>query len=156
MSLRASALQAPLLLVLVLLLSGRGWAQSPADKCKHLDSCKKCIEGDTGKNVTGCEWMHCGTEKSSCIVRTEAVRESCVVYNSTIMCEAPHATTKQPEIHTSAITPSHLTNSPETRPPGFDVASFIGGIVLVLSAQAIFFFIIKFIKSKDSSYQTLI
>lgn len=52
-------------------------------------------------------------------------------------------------------TSAPLTGSPEFHPPGFDTASFIGGIVLVLSVQAVVFFIIKFIKSKDSTYQTL-
>ncbi|XP_015274089.1 PREDICTED: CD164 sialomucin-like 2 protein [Gekko japonicus] len=48
-----------------------------------------------------------------------------------------------------------LTGSPEFHPAGFDSASFIGGIVLVLSIQAVIFFVIKFLRSKDSTYQTL-
>lgn len=48
-----------------------------------------------------------------------------------------------------------LTATPEFRPPGFNSASFVGGIVLVLSIQAVFYFIVKFLKSKDSTYQTL-
>lgn len=55
----------------------------------------------------------------------------------------------------TTTTSAPLTGSPEFHPPGFDTASFIGGIVLVLSVQAVVFFIIKFIKSKDSTYQTL-
>ncbi|XP_019478320.1 CD164 sialomucin-like 2 protein, partial [Meleagris gallopavo] len=55
----------------------------------------------------------------------------------------------------SSTTRAPLTDSPEFQPPGFDTASFVGGIVLVLSVQAVLFFILKFIKSKDSSYQTL-
>lgn len=55
----------------------------------------------------------------------------------------------------TTTTSTPLTGSPEFHPPGFDTASFIGGIVLVLSVQAVVFFIIKFIKSKDSTYQTL-
>ncbi|XP_010130008.1 PREDICTED: CD164 sialomucin-like 2 protein, partial [Buceros rhinoceros silvestris] len=55
----------------------------------------------------------------------------------------------------TTTTSAPLTGSPEFHPPGFDTASFIGGIVLVLSIQAVVFFIIKFIKSKDSTYQTL-
>lgn len=55
----------------------------------------------------------------------------------------------------TSTTSAPLTGSPEFHPPGFDTASFIGGIVLVLSVQAVVFFIIKFIKSKDSTYQTL-
>lgn len=52
----------------------------------------------------------------------------------------------------------HPTGSPpvpEAHSPGFDGASFIGGIVLVLSLQATAFFILRFLKAKDSTYQTL-
>lgn len=55
----------------------------------------------------------------------------------------------------SSTTHAPLTGSPEFQPPGFDTASFVGGMVLVLSVQAVLFFILKFIKSKDSAYQTL-
>lgn len=52
----------------------------------------------------------------------------------------------------------HSTESPpapDTHSPGFDGASFIGGIVLVLSLQATAFFVLRFLKAKDSTYQTL-
>lgn len=55
----------------------------------------------------------------------------------------------------TTTTSAPLTGSPEFHPPGFDTASFIGGVVLVLCVQAVAFFVIKFIKSKDSTYQTL-
>lgn len=44
---------------------------------------------------------------------------------------------------------------PEAHNPGFDGASFIGGMVLVLSLQAVAFFVVRFLKAKDSTYQTL-
>lgn len=44
---------------------------------------------------------------------------------------------------------------PEAQNPGFDGASFIGGVVLVLSLQAVAFFVLRFLKAKDSTYQTL-
>lgn len=44
---------------------------------------------------------------------------------------------------------------PEPHSSGFDGASFIGGVVLVLSLQAAAFFILRFLKAKDSTYQTL-
>lgn len=44
---------------------------------------------------------------------------------------------------------------PETHSPGFDGASFLGGVVLVLSLQAVAFFVLRFLKAKDSTYQTL-
>lgn len=44
---------------------------------------------------------------------------------------------------------------PEAQNAGFDGASFVGGIVLVLSLQAGAFFVLRFLKAKDSTYQTL-
>ncbi|XP_037737875.1 CD164 sialomucin-like 2 protein isoform X2 [Chelonia mydas] len=71
--------------------------------------------------------------------------------------EPQRAPTKEPEILTPGTTAGPpLTATPEFRPPGFNSASFVGGIVLVLSIQAVFYFIVKFLKSKDSTYQTLI
>ncbi|XP_043388098.1 CD164 sialomucin-like 2 protein isoform X5 [Chelonia mydas] len=70
--------------------------------------------------------------------------------------EPQRAPTKEPEILTPGTTAGPpLTATPEFRPPGFNSASFVGGIVLVLSIQAVFYFIVKFLKSKDSTYQTL-
>uniref|UniRef100_F7FKU0 CD164 molecule like 2 n=1 Tax=Monodelphis domestica TaxID=13616 RepID=F7FKU0_MONDO len=43
----------------------------------------------------------------------------------------------------------------DSHTPGFDGASFVGGIVLVLSVQAVTFFFIRFVRAKDSTYQTL-
>lgn len=51
--------------------------------------------------------------------------------------------------------PAGIPSVPEAHTPGFDGASFIGGIVLVLSLQAVGFFILRFLKAKDSTYQTL-
>ena len=44
---------------------------------------------------------------------------------------------------------------PEAHSPGFDGASFTGGVVMVLSLQAVAFFVLRFLKAKDSTYQTL-
>lgn len=52
----------------------------------------------------------------------------------------------------------HPTESPlvpEAHSPGFDGASFIGGVMLVLSLQATAFFVLHFLKARDNSYQTL-
>ncbi len=37
----------------------------------------------------------------------------------------------------------------------FDLSSFIGGIILVLVLQAGAFFAMRFLKTKDSSYETM-
>lgn len=55
----------------------------------------------------------------------------------------------------TSIYPAESPHVPEANNPGFDGASFIGGIVLVLSLQAVAFFVLRFLKAKDSTYQTL-
>ncbi|NXR12082.1 C16L2 protein, partial [Semnornis frantzii] len=139
-------------------------------ECGELRSCEACTARTTPHNGTSCVWMGCRTpeenpELGSCVHRRVAVQESCVLYNSSALCpalrspteEPPQSHSKEPVTHSpkTTTTSAPLTGSPEFHPPGFDTASFIGGIVLVLSIQAVVFFIIKFIKSKDSTYQTL-
>ncbi|XP_074903689.1 CD164 sialomucin-like 2 protein isoform X4 [Buteo buteo] len=140
-------------------------------ECSELRSCETCTASTPSHNATGCIWMGCGTpeepEMGSCMQRGVAARETCVLYNTSTLCRAalkspteepPWSHSKEPATHSprTTTTSAPLTGSPEFHPPGFDTASFIGGIVLVLSVQAVVFFIIKFIKSKDSTYQTLI
>ncbi|XP_062365222.1 CD164 sialomucin-like 2 protein [Cinclus cinclus] len=138
-------------------------------ECGKLRSCEMCTGRTHPHNGTDCVWVGCGTpeepETGSCVRRGSAVRESCALYNSSTLCRAlkshteepPRSHSKEPVTHPTRTTTTSapLTGSPEFHPPGFDTASFIGGIVLVLCVQAVTFFIIKFIKSKDSTYQTL-
>ncbi|XP_063212250.1 CD164 sialomucin-like 2 protein isoform X1 [Chroicocephalus ridibundus] len=141
-----------------------------AGECGELRSCETCTAGTTAHKGTGCVWVGCGTpeepEPGSCVPRGAAERETCALYNTSTLCRAalkspteepPRSHSKEPVTHSpkTTTTSAPLTGSPEFHPPGFDTASFIGGIVLVLSVQAVVFFIIKFIKSKDSTYQTL-
>ncbi|XP_042296435.1 CD164 sialomucin-like 2 protein isoform X2 [Sceloporus undulatus] len=117
-------------------------------ECKELESCDKCLEGVASQNITNCMWMFCQESQEKpgtgrCVEKGEEAKEKCSFFNITTMCEG-----------TTAGSPP-LTGSPEFRPPGFDSASFIGGIVLVLSIQAVLFFVMKFLRSKDSTYQTL-
>ncbi|KAJ6663406.1 hypothetical protein lerEdw1_009485 [Lerista edwardsae] len=145
--------------------------------CKELGTCEKCIEGNSTLNISDCVWMYCKeSEKESgagsCVGKGEKAKEKCSFYNATTTCKAPKMTTKEPphpttkepprpstkepEVRTPGTTTSSpLTGSPEFHPPGFDSASFIGGIVLVLSIQTVIFFVVKFLRSKDSTYQTL-
>ncbi|XP_053942685.1 CD164 sialomucin-like 2 protein isoform X1 [Cuculus canorus] len=147
-----------------------GSAPTRAGGCSELRSCETCTTGIASHNATGCVWVGCGTpeepEMGSCVQRGVAARETCVLYNTSALCRAalkspteepPRSHSKEPATHSPKTTTTSvpLTGSPEFHPPGFDTASFIGGIVLVLSIQAVVFFIIKFIKSKDSTYQTL-
>ncbi|NXI71761.1 C16L2 protein, partial [Anseranas semipalmata] len=139
-------------------------------ECSELRSCETCTGGTASPNGTGCVWVGCGApeepETGSCVQRGAAARETCALYNTSALCRAlksptkepPRSPSKEPVTHSprpTTTTSAPLTGSPEFHPPGFDTASFIGGIVLVLSVQAVVFFIIKFIKSKDSTYQTL-
>ncbi|NXK75241.1 C16L2 protein, partial [Amazona guildingii] len=141
-----------------------------AGGCHELELCETCVGSPTSHNSTACVWVRCGTpeepEKGNCVRRGAASRETCVLYNTSTQCRALKAPTEEPpRSHSKEPTTTHaprttstsapLTGSPEFHPPGFDTASFVGGIVLVLSIQAVVFFIIKFIKSKDSTYQTL-
>uniref|UniRef100_A0A8C0IQE4 CD164 sialomucin-like 2 protein n=1 Tax=Chelonoidis abingdonii TaxID=106734 RepID=A0A8C0IQE4_CHEAB len=127
------------------LTSGVLWVL--AGECKQLEPCERCIEGDAFQNITGCVWMRCGAaeEPGTCIGKGDAIKETCSIYNVTAVCPGKFLATG----------PRGTCILPLFRPPGFDSASFVGGIVLVLSVQAVFYFIIKFLKSKDSTYQTL-
>ncbi|XP_067399388.1 LOW QUALITY PROTEIN: CD164 sialomucin-like 2 protein [Emydura macquarii macquarii] len=160
-ALRAAALCCALLCAPWLPL---GWA----GECKQLESCERCLEGDAAQNVTSCVWMRCGAAEEpgpgGCIGKGEPIKETCSIYNVTAECparrsptkEPQRASTKEPEILTPGMTTGPpLTATPGFHPPGFDSASFVGGIVLVLSVQAVVYFVVKFLKSKDSTYQTL-
>ncbi|XP_030320366.1 CD164 sialomucin-like 2 protein isoform X1 [Calypte anna] len=144
-------------------------APTRAGGCRELRSCETCTASTASHNSSGCVWVGCGTPEEpgagSCMQRGVAARETCELYNTSTLCpaalkspteEPPRSHSKEPTHPPRTTTSAPLTGSPEFHPPGFDTASFIGGIVLVLSVQAVVFFIIKFIKSKDSTYQTLI
>ncbi|XP_008584554.1 PREDICTED: CD164 sialomucin-like 2 protein [Galeopterus variegatus] len=86
------------------------------------------------------------------MAQAEVVKEGCSVYNRSESCPAAH--------HHPTSEPKTITTGspqvPEAHSPGFDGASFIGGVVLVLSLQAVAFFVLRFLKVKDSTYQTLL
>ncbi|KTG39824.1 hypothetical protein cypCar_00005820 [Cyprinus carpio] len=46
-------------------------------------------------------------------------------------------------------------SGPDFSQASFDLSSFIGGIILVLVLQAGAFFAMRFLKTKDSSYETI-
>ncbi|XP_034269489.1 CD164 sialomucin-like 2 protein isoform X2 [Pantherophis guttatus] len=164
--------------LLCALLCAPALLPSQAGDCKDLESCKQCTEGSPSQNITNCIWKHCqephekpGT--GSCVKNGEALKEKCSFFNTTVSCEErkltttehPHPTTKEPLQQSSkepkvptlgSTTGPPETLPPEFYPPGFNSASFIGGIVLVLSIQAVAFFVLKFLRSKDNTYQTLI
>uniref|UniRef100_F7HFA4 Ficolin 3 n=1 Tax=Macaca mulatta TaxID=9544 RepID=F7HFA4_MACMU len=105
--------------------------------CKQLEVCEHCVEGDRARNLSGCVWEQCQPEEPGhCVAQAEVVKEGCSIYNRSEACPG------SPPV-------------PEAHSPGFDGASFIGGVVLVLSLQAVAFFVLRFLKAKDSTYQTL-
>ncbi|XP_012577463.1 PREDICTED: CD164 sialomucin-like 2 protein isoform X2 [Condylura cristata] len=121
--------------------------------CKHLKLCEHCVEGDRARNLTGCVWEQCQPdEPGHCVTQAEVAKEGCSVYNHSESCPAAHHhPTHGPK---AATTGGPLV--PEAHSPGFDGASFTGGAVLVLSLQAVAFFALRFLRAKDSTYQTLI
>ncbi|XP_015412800.1 PREDICTED: CD164 sialomucin-like 2 protein isoform X3 [Myotis davidii] len=105
--------------------------------CKQLKLCEHCVEEDRAHNLSGCVWEQCQPEEPGhCVDQAEVIPEGCSVYNHSESCPG------SPPV-------------PEAHSPGFDGASFIGGMVLVLSLQAVAFFVVRFFKAKDSTYQTL-
>ncbi|KAL7980445.1 hypothetical protein Chor_001599 [Crotalus horridus] len=110
------------------------------------------MDGCKGAVVVGACWE----DESSCRNEAQAarsfglikVRNSIPEPSELLICQ------RLPIGHCSTTGPPK-TLPPEFYPAGFDSASFIGGIVLVLSIQAVAFFVVKFLRSKDNTYQTL-
>uniref|UniRef100_A0A3Q1M0X2 CD164 molecule like 2 n=4 Tax=Bovinae TaxID=27592 RepID=A0A3Q1M0X2_BOVIN len=121
--------------------------------CKQLKPCEHCVEGNRAHNLSSCVWEQCRPEEPGhCVAQSEVVKEGCSIYNRSESCPAVHHhPTHEPK---TVTTESPLV--PEAHSPGFDGASFIGGVVMVLSLQAVAFFVLRFLKAKDSTYQTLI
>ncbi|MBN3321371.1 FA76A protein, partial [Atractosteus spatula] len=117
--------------------------------CSQLMSCTDCISGDSSMNITGCVWRQCDNGSDTGCVASSGESQGCSLYNDTAMC-------------IGSTVPSSSTDGPPPTEPvpvykqaNFDLSSFIGGIILVLGAQAGIFFIMKFVKSRDSTYETL-
>ncbi|XP_008834989.1 CD164 sialomucin-like 2 protein [Nannospalax galili] len=119
--------------------------------CKHAEHCERCLEVDRAHNLSVCVWEQCRPEEPGhCVAQAEVAKEGCSVYNGSESCPASYHPTHEPKSSTTGSPPV-----PESHNPGFDGASFIGGAVLVLSLQAMVFFVLRFLKAKDSTYQTL-
>ncbi|NXL13565.1 C16L2 protein, partial [Setophaga kirtlandii] len=147
--------------LLCALLCAHGLAPTRAGECGRLSSCELCTAVSNG---TGCVWAGCGTPEEPGLCGNVPCHPftpfplplpSPALKSHTE--EPPRSHSKEPVTHSTrtSTTSAPLTGSPELHAPGFDTASFIGGMVLVLCLQAVAFFLFKFIKSKDSTYQTL-
>ncbi|XP_015204114.1 CD164 sialomucin-like 2 protein isoform X1 [Lepisosteus oculatus] len=123
-----------------------------AGDCSQLMSCTDCISGDSSMNITGCVWRQCDNGNDTGCVASSEESQGCSLYNDTAMCIAPGSTVPS----SSTDGPSPTEPVPVYKQANFDLSSFIGGIILVLGAQAGIFFIMKFVKSRDSTYETLL
>ncbi|XP_018603429.2 CD164 sialomucin-like 2 protein [Scleropages formosus] len=123
--------------------------QTP-DDCGRLDTCDGCISGDPSLNLTGCVWSQCDDGNVTGCVRDGDDSEGCSVLNDTSTCPASDTSTTS-----SAGTDSPTEPGPVYSQAKFNLSSFVGGIVLVLSLQAGAFFAMRFIRTKDSSYETI-
>ncbi|KAI1901741.1 hypothetical protein AGOR_G00037520 [Albula goreensis] len=121
--------------------------QTPVD-CSQMVSCDDCIF----INLTSCVWRQCDNDNNTGCASSSEDIEGCSVYNETSIC--PTSFTPTPNGNSTA-------NDATPEPPpvysqaNFDLSSFIGGVILVLSLQAGAFFAMKFVKSRDSSYETI-
>ncbi|XP_006155381.1 CD164 sialomucin-like 2 protein [Tupaia chinensis] len=119
--------------------------------CEHLQHCESCVGAPPEHNLSGCVWEQCPPEEPGhCVAGAEVLKEACTVYSRSELCPAAHHPTYEPE---AVTTGSPLV--PEAHSPGFHGASFIGGVVLVLSLQTAAFLTLRFLRAKDSTYQTL-
>ncbi|KAG9355569.1 hypothetical protein JZ751_000407 [Albula glossodonta] len=99
-------------------------------------SCDDCIF----INLTSCVWRQCDNDNNTGCASSSGYIEGCSIYNETSICPTNDATPEPPPVYSQA---------------NFDLSSFIGGVILVLSLQAGAFFAMKFVKSRDSSYETM-
>uniref|UniRef100_A0A452HTI5 CD164 molecule n=1 Tax=Gopherus agassizii TaxID=38772 RepID=A0A452HTI5_9SAUR len=135
------------------LLWGAAAAAAAADSCADIKTCNDCV------NTTGCEWIQCNGSNFSC---ANATGLNCTTISQCFcnITNTTSSTASSTPVLSTISTPgtTHATESPPKPAPHkstFDVASFIGGIVLVLGLQAVIFFLYKFCKSKDRNYHTL-
>ncbi|XP_073677377.1 CD164 sialomucin-like 2 protein [Garra rufa] len=115
--------------------------------CSQFDSCNGCISGDPALNLTRCVWQSCNDGNDTrCMSDTEDYG-GCSVYNETGMCQTDGGSTDGGGKDSGS--------GPNFSQASFDLSSFIGGIILVLVLQAGAFFAMRFLKTKDSTYETI-
>ncbi|KAB5530933.1 hypothetical protein PHYPO_G00135030 [Pangasianodon hypophthalmus] len=137
------------LLVQLMTTSSQTADDSAIGDCSQLDSCDQCTSGDPALNLTRCIWRSCDKDNNTrCISDTEDPGE-CAVYNDTSSCPVSASFDDSGSDDSSSDSPQELSQA------SFDLSSFIGGIILVLSLQAGAFFALRFLKTKDSSYETM-
>ncbi|XP_026883280.1 CD164 sialomucin-like 2 protein [Electrophorus electricus] len=133
-----------LLLIQLKMTSSQTEDDSTKEDCSDLDSCDRCTSGDPELNLTRCVWRNCDNDNNTGCISDMDEAGGCVVFNEKDSC---------PVIQAEDDTPKDEDDTPKAG--GFSMASFIGGIILVLVLQAGAFFAMRFLKTKDSSYETM-
>ncbi|KAJ8346942.1 hypothetical protein SKAU_G00283430 [Synaphobranchus kaupii] len=120
--------------------------------CSLMFSCDGCTMGDLSINLTDCVWRQCDDDNSTGCVSSSEDTQDCSVFNDTSICPASLTPTPGDNRTANDATPEP---SPVFSQANFNLSSFIGGVILVLGLQAGAFFAMRFVKSKDSSYETI-
>ncbi|XP_005159829.1 CD164 sialomucin-like 2 protein isoform X1 [Danio rerio] len=120
---------------------------SPIVDCSQFNSCDSCISGDPALNLTRCVWQSCNDGNDTRCMSDTDDYGGCSVYNETGMCQNGGSADSGGTDNT--------TPGPQFSQASFDLSSFIGGIILVLVLQAGGFFAMRFLKTKDSTYETI-
>ncbi|KAA0710351.1 CD164 sialomucin-like 2 protein [Triplophysa tibetana] len=143
-----AALCGIVLLTEVILINSQA-SDSAIAECSQFDSCDSCISGDPSLNLTRCVWQSCNNGNDTRCMSDTGNFEDCSVFNETGMCQSEQNNVKNITYNTTA------GSTPEFSQASFDLSSFIGGIILVLVLQAGAFFAMRFLKTKDSTYETM-
>ncbi|XP_066531947.1 CD164 sialomucin-like 2 protein [Hoplias malabaricus] len=145
----AVALCCTVLLMQLITTSSQTADYSSSGDCSQFSSCGSCTSGDPTLNLTRCIWRSCDNDNDTrCISDTEDSGD-CAVYNDTSSCPINGGPDD------SGSDDSSSGSVPQFSQASFDMASFIGGIILVLVLQAGAFFAMRFLKTKDSTYETI-
>ncbi|XP_051729727.1 CD164 sialomucin-like 2 protein [Ctenopharyngodon idella] len=140
-----AALCGILLLTQVIITNSQESDDSAIVNCSQFDSCDGCISGDPALNLTRCVWQSCNDGNDTRCMSDIEDSGGCSVYNVTGMCQNGGSADGGGKDNTSS----------EFSQASFDLSSFIGGIILVLVLQAGAFFAMRFLKTKDSTYETI-
>ncbi|XP_057211352.1 CD164 sialomucin-like 2 protein isoform X2 [Triplophysa rosa] len=141
-----AALCGIVLITEVILINSQASDDSAIADCSQFDSCDSCISGDPALNLTRCVWQSCNNGNDTRCMSDTGYFGDCAVFNETGMCQNSDDGSKN---NTTA------GSTPEFSQASFDLSSFIGGIILVLVLQAGAFFAMRFLKTKDSTYETI-
>uniref|UniRef100_A0A1A8BS75 CD164 sialomucin-like 2 n=2 Tax=Nothobranchius TaxID=28779 RepID=A0A1A8BS75_NOTKA len=121
--------------------------------CSQAESCDLCV-GVSMLNLTGCVWRLCpsGNDTGTCVADQGDAADS------GINCSWTRVSELCTVVETDAVGGSEGDSGDDSTKPSqgfsqakFDMSSFIGGIILVLSLQAGGFFAMRFMKSKEQS-----